>query len=82
MRVALERGYYVEFLHHPERNITVDDLIHGSESDGWRFIKCTWHEERQRYRYKIKTTDIEGEELTLIVEAFPEYKRIQFITAW
>jgi len=81
--VALEKGYYTESLHHPERNISIDDVIHGVEWDGWTLMGSPqWFEDRGCYRYRIRTVDIEGDELTIIIAAFPGEKRVGFITAW
>ena len=82
IRVAIDKGYYREFLHHPERNISVDDCLHGLERDGWKLVKVEWSEKCQNFRYEILTCDVESDELTLIVEAFASDKRIEFITAW
>jgi hypothetical protein len=83
IRVAIEKGYYTESLHHPERNISVDDVLHGVERSDWTLVGIPeWVEGSSCYRYRISTVDIEGEELTLILSAYPAEKRIGFITAW
>jgi hypothetical protein len=87
IRVTLEKGYYTESLHrandHPERNISLDDIIHGLERDGWKFRKTPdWDDEHASYEYLIRTVDIEGEELTIKLAAYPREKRIKVITAW
>lgn len=83
IRVAVDKGYYTESLHHPERNISVDDVLHGADRSDWTLIgEPEWDGSRKGYKFKILTVDIEGDELTLIVAAFPEEKRIEFVTAW
>ena|SRR5258708_38578464 len=87
IRVATERGYYTESLHktndHPERNISPDDVIHGLERDDWKLCKPPdWDVEHQNWEYLIGTVDIEGDELTVKVGAYPDEKRIRIITAW
>ena len=83
IRVALDKGYYTESLHHPERNISEDDIIHGVERSDWTLVGIPeWVESSYCYRYRICTVDIEGEELTLILAAYPVEKRVEFITAW
>jgi hypothetical protein len=83
IHVALEKGYYTESLHHPERNISEDDIIHGVERSDWMLVgNPDWIENGGNYRYQICTVDIEGDELTIIIAAFPGEKRIEFITAW
>jgi hypothetical protein len=85
--VALEKGYYTESLHrtddHPERNISADDVIHGLEHSSWKFRKIPdWDDEHGGYEYLIRTVDIEGDELTIKLAAYPAEKRIKVITAW
>src|SRR5258708_1653353 len=81
IRVAFEKGYYTESLHHPERNISVDDVLHGVERSDWTIAGSPeWFESSRNYHYKILTVDIEGDELTIIIGAFPEEKRIEFVT--
>lgn len=83
IRVAIDKGYYTESLHHPERNISVDDVLHGVDRDDWSLVgNPEWHENSRSYRYRILTVDVEGDELTVIVEAHPEETRIAIITAW
>lgn len=81
--VAIEKGYYTEYLHHPERNISVDDVIQGLERSDWTLAgHPEWDESFRRYKYQISTADIEGDELTIILAAYPHEKRIAIITAW
>jgi hypothetical protein len=83
IRVAITKGYYTESLHHPERNISEDDIIHGVERSDWTLVGIPeWFETFRSYRYQIRTVDIEGDELTIIIAAYPEEKRIEFVTAW
>ena len=83
IRVALERGYYTESLHHPERNISVEDVIHGIERSDWTLVgNPEWWEQNQTFKYRICTVDIDGDELTVILAAYPNEKRIEIITAW
>ena len=83
IRVAIEKGYYTESLHHPERNISVDDVLHGVERSDWTLVGIPeWFEIFRSYRYQIRTVDIEGDDLTIIIAAYPEEKRIEFVTAW
>ena len=80
---ALDKGYYREYLHHLERNISVDDVIHGLERSDWKLGgNPEWNDGNRTHRYKVCTVDIEGEALTVIVAAYPHEKRIEIITAW
>jgi hypothetical protein len=80
IRAAIEKGYYSESLHHPERNISVDDVLHGVERSDWNLVNVEWR--GSFYSYEICTVDIEGDELTIIVWAYPDQKRIELRTAW
>jgi hypothetical protein len=81
--VVIEKGYYTEYLHHPERNISVDDVIHGLERSDWTLVgHPDWDESYRSYKYRICTADIEGEELTIVLAAYPNEKRIAILTAW
>src|SRR5258708_7504060 len=80
IRVAIEKGYYTESLHHPERNISVDDVIHGVERSDWSLIgNPEWCQYRHTYKYQLSTVDIDGDELTIIIAGYSEGKRIEFI---
>jgi hypothetical protein len=87
IRVALERSYYREVVHaedhHPERNISVDDVIYGLEREDWTLAKTpNYDTSHQSWEYLIKTVDIEGDELNLKIAAFPNEKRFEVITRW
>lgn len=84
---AMEKGYYRESFHasndHPERNISIDDVIHGLESTDWRLAKPPVFEEAYGDRkYLIKTKDVEGDELHIVVAAIVVDGRIEVITRW
>lgn len=85
--IALARGYIRETPHaeheHPERNLSIDDVIHGLERKDWTLSASpNWDDEHQSWEYLIGTTDIEGEELHIKVAAFPQDKRIAIVTRW
>jgi hypothetical protein len=87
IRVALERGYYREVVHaedhHPERNISADDVIYGLEREDWTLAKApNYDTSHQSWEYLINTVDIEGDELNLKIAAFPNEKRFEVITRW
>ena len=87
IRVALIRGYYSETMHaedeHPERNISVDDVIYGLERQDWTLKKQPDYDEKHRsWEYLISTVDIDDKELTVKVAAFPDDKRFEIITRW
>lgn len=84
---ALARAYVQESDHatddHPERGLSIDDVIHGLERDDWKIIKePNYDEEHRSWEYLIETVDIEGEALYIKLAAFPELKRIEIVTRW
>ncbi len=84
---ALEKGYVRESWHaeseHPERNISIDDVIHGLEREDWTLVKApNYDDEHRSWEYLIKTVDIERDELHIKIAAFPAQKRIEIITRW
>jgi len=87
VRIALERGYYRETSHaehgHPERNLSVDDVIHGLERKDWVLIGDPSYDEQHRtWEYLIRTVDVEGRELHLKIAAVTADRRIEIITRW
>jgi hypothetical protein len=84
---ALEKGYYRESDHaikdHPERNISIDDVIYGLERTDWTLDRPSeFDAERGEWKHYIKTVDIEGYELLIVLKIMPEYKRFEVITRW
>jgi hypothetical protein len=87
VRSAIDHGFYRERFHaeyeHPERNISTDDVLHGLDRDDWSFEKPpVWNAEKGQWKYLIKTVDIEGEELHVLIATIPQYKRFEVITRW
>jgi hypothetical protein len=87
LSLAIEQGYYRESQHaekdHPERNISVDDVVHGLEHPDWKFErKPVWDTEHQEWKYYIDTTNIEGDRLVVVLKIMPQYKRFEVITRW
>jgi hypothetical protein len=87
IRAALDRGYFTESLHaeaeHPERGISIDDVLFGLEREDWTLAKPPNYDERHRsWEYLIRTVDIEEDELHVKLAAYPAEKRIEIITRW
>lgn len=87
IRVALDNGYFGESPHatddHPERGLSIDDVIHGLDREDWAIEKAPNYDgEYRSWEYLIRTVDIEGDELHIKIAAFPEYQRIEVITRW
>ena len=87
IRLALDKGYFQEKNHaendHPERNLSIDDVIHGLERKDWILERePNYDEEHRGWEYLIKTVDIDGDELHIKLCAHPADKRIDIITRW
>ena len=87
VKVALDKGYYTETFHaeneHPERQISLDDVLHGLEREDWTLTKTpNFDEEHWSWEYLISTTDIDGDALGIKLAAFPDDRRIEIITRW
>jgi hypothetical protein len=88
IRTAIDKSYYCESIHaendHLERSIDANDVLHGLERDDW-VIEGTpeWvGNPHNNWKYLIKTVDIEGNELHIVVAAIPSYRRFEVITRW
>jgi hypothetical protein len=84
---AIEMGWYKERFHaehdHPERNISIEDCIYGLERADWTLDRPPeFDEDHENWKYFIRTVDIEGESLLILIKAMPEYKRFEVITRW
>lgn len=86
LRKALDRGWYRERFH-PKverafRNISDEDLVHGLELNTWIIEKTEPAKEEGLFRYTIRTADIEGVELHIVVLPFPGTQRFDIITKY
>ena len=87
IRVAFDRGYFRESKHamdgHPERGISIDDVIYGLEREDWSFARQPNYDvEHASWEYLITTEDLDGDELHIKLAAFPDERRIEVITRW
>jgi hypothetical protein len=81
---AIVNGHVRESWHarqdHPERNISLDDVLHGLKATDWTMLPE--HDNvRNSWKYKISTEDIEGVELTLVIVPL-DANTIRVITKW
>lgn len=84
---ALRKGYFRESFHaeheHPEREISLDDVIHGLESKDWTLVRTPDFDEKHgTWEYLVKTKNLEGDELHIKIAAFPAENRVEVITRW
>jgi len=84
---ACERGYYGETFHseveRAHRNISPDDILWGLQRDDW--VRCAeprFVEGSRCWRYQIRTVDIEGDELHLVIEVDSVNLRFEVVTKW
>lgn len=82
-------GYFTESFHaardHSERNVSVDDVIHGLKFDGWTLKSSEFDDTHGRWKYKIKTEDVEGDELVIVFNCWRKERGkpcIKIITRW
>ncbi len=83
---ALTEGSYKESLHarfeHLERKISFDDVIFGLKQE---WISCRvdeFNESEWQWKYEIRTVDIEGDSLTVILALDPKNKRFEVVTRY
>lgn len=86
LKKALDRGWYEE-AYHPKverafRNISDEDLVHGLELSTWVIEKTEPAREKGLFKYTIRTADIEGVELHIVVLPFLETQRFKIITKY
>jgi hypothetical protein len=81
------KGYVRETPHaendHPERNLSIDDVLHGLERTDWVLARDPDYDTvHENWEYLIRTVDIDGHELNIKLAAYPAEKRIGIITRW
>lgn len=86
LKGAIEDGDYTESFHsereHPEREVSIDDLLHGLQQRWHHFQAASFDARRDEWRYYLKTTDIEGETLHVIIAVSLRNRRFKVITKW
>lgn len=87
IRVVTTKGYVRETPHaendHPERNLSMEDVLHGLERTDWVLAsKPNYDADHDNWEYLLKTVDVEGEELHIKLAAYPAEKRVEIITRW
>jgi hypothetical protein len=81
-------GYYIESfsLHsrfdHPERHLSLNDLIFGLTNE-WRGCKVDeFDDDEWQWKYLVKTNDIEGFPLVIVVALDPRNNRFHVVTSF
>ena len=83
---ALDKGWVKERYHsdvdRAYRNISDDDVAHGLELSSWVIEKTEPAREAGLFKYTIRTADIEGDELRLVVLPLIATGRVEIITKY
>ena len=84
---ALEKGYFGESTHasddHPERNISVDDVLWGLEQRDWTIAKDPDYDgQHKNWEYLIRTVDLEGKLLRIKIAVDLKSNRIKVVSRW
>lgn len=77
-------GSYKESIHarfeHLERHISIQDVIFGLKQPWLACAPDEFNEDEWQWKYKIRTVDIEGDSLTVIVALDPRNQRFEIVT--
>jgi len=84
---AIKSGAYIETFHarfdHVERQIDLNDVLYGLQRPDWklgsppRFDKEFWS-----WEYTVRTMDLEGSPLTIVISVDSRNKSFEVITRW
>lgn len=81
-------GYYIESFSfharfdHTERHLSIDDALFGLRKD-WRGCKVDeFNDDEWQWKYLIKTHDIDGNELIVVIGLDPKNVKFTIITAF
>lgn len=73
--------YHARF-DHPERGITLDDVIHGLERD-WKYERMPeFNQDEWQWKYRIVTETVDGDDLTIIIAVDTANKCFEVLTRW
>ena len=59
-----------------------DDIAYGLDREDWTLEKSELNQIRGQWKYKIRTVDIEEEQLTLLIGVDLELRRFEVISKW
>jgi hypothetical protein len=67
---------------HPERHLSIDDFIYGLKIE-WRECKVdAFNDDEWQWKYLVKTADIEGFPLVIVVALDPKSNRFTVVTSF
>jgi|SRR3954470_16326239 hypothetical protein len=65
---------------HPERMISIQDVLYGLEHK-WRSCRPEkFNQAEWQWKYRIKTTNLDDERLTIIIALDPRHQRFEVVT--
>ena len=67
---------------HPERGLTLDDVIHGLEGP-WKFERPPeFNNDEWQWKYRIATESIDGDPLIIIIAVDTPNRSFEVVTRW
>jgi hypothetical protein len=73
--------YHARF-DHPERGLSVDDVIHGLERE-WKFErKPEFNKDEWQWKYRIATESIDGDEIVIVIAVDTATRSFEVVTRW
>jgi hypothetical protein len=91
---ALEKGWptgwhessHARFDYLGERDIDVNDVLHGLEHPSWTKVRCKdpddFNEQEWQWNYEIDTQDVEQRGLTIRIAVDPRNKSFEIVSRW
>ena len=73
--------YHAKY-HHPERGLSLDDVIHGLEGP-WTFDRPPeFNQDEWQWKYRIATESIDGDPIVIVVAVDTASRSFYVITRW
>jgi hypothetical protein len=73
--------YHARF-DHPERGLSLDDVIHGLEQD-WHYERNPeFNEDQWQWKYRIAAETVDGDPLTIIIAVDSANRTFEVVTRW
>jgi hypothetical protein len=67
---------------HPERGLSLADVIYGLERD-WQYERQPeFNEDQWQWKYRIATESVDGDELTIIIAVDSANRTFEVVTRW
>lgn len=86
VRNALREGRYRESFHskagRTERGITTDDIVHGLAGEWELAAVPEFSAQHGEWKYHVRTRDLDGEELNLVIAVSTARFSLKVVTKW